>query len=150
MTTESAMWQWFKTNTKGAFLERVENLVATGTPDVDGCMDGVAFKIELKRCPSRNDKMVRVSFRNAQMPWHRKFWSHGGLCFVLLQVGSAQKAQRYLIKGCDLNDSIFKMRLQGDRKADYEVSEEELADVSLCDPSASAQQILEAIYSVGS
>lgn len=106
-TLESNLWRWLKRNCRGQFrpdvfyMERVENAVGSGTPDIDGCLMGKTFKIELKTAarPAREDTAVAVHFRPAQVPWIRRYREAGGPVFVLVQVGSSSAARRYLIRG---------------------------------------------------
>lgn len=86
---------------KGNDMERVENTAATGTPDVDGCLQGNTYKIELKREPARQNGNVKVRFRPMQIPWMQRRWKAGGNVWVLLAVGEGHKVKRFLIRGCD-------------------------------------------------
>lgn len=71
-------------------VERVENVVAVGTPDVDYCADAVAGKIELKyatRMPVRENTAVLgkgKGLRRSQLAWHYLRARSGGLSFVLI------------------------------------------------------------------
>lgn len=71
-------------------LERVENMVADGTPDVDYCIAGVAGKIELKYSPHHP---VREStplmpegkrLRRSQIIWAKSRMHAGGRVFLLI------------------------------------------------------------------
>lgn len=106
-TLEKNLWRWVKTGCRGEFqeqslyMERVENSVASGTPDVDGCLNGACFKIELKTAarPRNPGNCVAVKFTPAQIPWHKRYARSAGPSFILIQVGSGSAARRYLIHG---------------------------------------------------
>lgn len=97
---ETALWQWLRQGRR-AFpaadldLSRVENLVQSGMPDVEGCLNGSQFWIELKVVKGKN--VLRAAFRPAQVPWMRRRWAAGGRTFALLQVDAGPKARRYLV-----------------------------------------------------
>ena len=101
---ERNLWAWLK---RGSFrsreldMERVENGVGDGTPDVDGCFEGVSFKIELKvGDATKREAFVRTSFRPMQLPWIKERTRVGGRVFVLLQIGR----YRYLVAGKDCQE----------------------------------------------
>ncbi len=105
---EKNLWGWVKDGCKGRFprgllhMERIENAVSAGGPDVDGCLDHHMFKIELKTAarPAKPNTNVAVKFTKYQVPWHRRYEPCGGRAFMLIQVGSDKAAARYLIPGC--------------------------------------------------
>lgn len=139
-TLESNLWRWLKQGCRGHFrpdvfyMERVENSVGTGTPDVDGCLMGKTFKIELKTSarPARELTDVAVRFRPAQIPWMRRYAAAGGQVFVLVQVGSGATARRYLIRGRDA------------ATVEHGVPENELSKLSVTSFDASAAEIISA------
>ncbi len=106
-TLEKNLWRWVKDGCRGEFprgllyMERIENAVGQGHPDVDGCLDCHAFKIELKTAarPANPGTCVSVKFTPAQVPWHERYYGAGGRAFLLIQVGSGHAARRYLIPG---------------------------------------------------
>ena len=104
MAKEKVLWAWLRRGVRGLpgnDMERVENSVANGTPDVDGCLKGGAYKIELKRTPARQNGNVKVKFQPMQIPWLEKRWKSGANVWVLLAVGEGHTVRRYLIRGCD-------------------------------------------------
>lgn len=104
MARENVLWKWLRRGIKDVReldIERVENGVARGTPDVDGCWEGVAFKIELKRVVRTAGGTVKVKFQPLQIPWIAKRWRSGGNVWVLLAVGEGHDVSRYLVRGCD-------------------------------------------------
>jgi hypothetical protein len=98
---EKHLWQWVKTQYKnapsGAFIERVENSVGSGFPDVAGMYNGVPVMLELKTAGTPVRKTTGINIRSASLPgeieWHKKYREAGGLSYMLLQVGK----RRFLI-----------------------------------------------------
>jgi hypothetical protein len=94
---ESSLWQWLKQAEKvyGDLLhmERIENSVGSGTPDVHGCLNGKQFTIELKAV--RRSKMITCGLRESQVWWALRRKMASGNHWFLIQVGD----ERYLIKG---------------------------------------------------
>lgn len=80
----------------GAFLERIENIVGEGTPDVHGLADDVAFWMELKAvaaAPKRaSSKLLGIThgLNNEQINWHLTYAQRGGNNWVLIGVGSRE------------------------------------------------------------
>lgn len=111
MALERSLWAWLKKARLvfGAALhmERVENSVGAGFPDVEGYLQtdehGGQFALELKSSerPVRNTTPVRFKFRNreAQIEWMAQRWRLGGNAFFLLQVGSGPDRILYLVPG---------------------------------------------------
>lgn len=104
---ESSLWKWCKKGSdslKGrAHVRRVENEVLIGDPDVEGCVDGGEFNIELKACPEPNSAdglLVRID--EAQINWLRRRRRSGGQAWLLVRVGSSNAARHYLLPGDDL------------------------------------------------
>lgn len=103
---ESRLWAWLRSNTKAYFkhnlhMHRVENSATAGMPDVEGCLNGNQFWIELKCCarPATATSKIKSRFQSAQLPWLKDRIRAGGRAFVLIQVGSGTEARRYLIPG---------------------------------------------------
>lgn len=106
---ESSLWKWLQQAEKkldfttDLHWRRVENLVAEGDPDVEGCYKGRAFNIELKVADRPARPTTRVlgpsDIRPRQIPWAKARWAAGGRSYFLIQVGSSATARRYLIAG---------------------------------------------------
>lgn len=109
MARESSLWVWLSKARKiftseYLHLNRVENSVMAGMPDVEGClMPGKQFWIELKSSlrPARKETPVRfkVRDREAQVEWLTRRRCMGGRAWLLLQVGEAHKRRLYLVPG---------------------------------------------------
>lgn len=134
MARESALWQRVRTARAILIetghridLQRLENAVGTGHPDVEGCIDTIQVWIELKSTdrPARKTTPIRLrsnpKTRKSQSRWHKNRAQAGCKTnFVLLQVGEQSKARLYLIPGT-LYDQL-------------ESPESELELLCCCDP----------------
>jgi hypothetical protein len=104
MARETALWDWLskaRQQYDSLHMERVENMIADGTPDVEGCIAGINFQIELKthERPRRSKTPIRFPVRRAQIEWHQHRWEAGGNSCWLLQVGSSADRRIYLLAG---------------------------------------------------
>ncbi len=110
---------------------RVENEVGAGMPDVEGCLDGRQFFLELKsnKRPARATTPIHPRTRDAQRDWHAARAKAGSRShYVLMQVGEASTAKLYLIPGT-WYDLIH-------------TTESELEDMSLITPRSPMSEIL--------
>lgn len=86
-------------------LDRVENVVLVGMPDVNGCFDGIEFWIEVK-CPKEPKKRTTPLFGSNhklsqdQKNWIKRQLLSGGLAYVYIDTG----AHRILIGGSKADD----------------------------------------------
>lgn len=107
MATEKTQWQWLSNARRelGAALhmERIENMVGAGHPDVELCYAGVQAWIEQKvaKRPARKTTVLRFGspLRDSQKEWAEKRIAAGGRVWYLIQVGSGHERQMYLIRG---------------------------------------------------
>lgn len=106
MATEATLWQW-ASQARRVFgehlhVERLENMVGAGHPDVEGCLDGIQFWLELKvaKRPARAATKLRFGspLRDSQVEWGKKRIAAGGRVWYLIQVGSGSERQVYLIR----------------------------------------------------
>lgn len=106
MPTEATLWQW-TSQARRVFLgalhiERLENMVGAGHPDVEGCLEGVQFWLELKvaKRPARPTTKLRFGspLRESQVDWAKKRIAAGGRVWYLIQVGGGPERQVYLIR----------------------------------------------------
>lgn len=139
---EARLWRWLKLAKKvfrnRLHMSRVENAVGTGMADVEGCLEGSQFWLELK-CEARpKDPKTKIvpRFEPEQEPWHRRRRLSGGRAFVLFQIGAGSSARRYLLPG----DLIPKMK-EG-------LTERQLEALSKAKPNASATELLVAAATV--
>jgi hypothetical protein len=88
--SESKLWKKLKLKTKGWHIERVEDYLTDGRPDVEYCVDGVAGWVELKymkKWPVRPTTPLRMAHLTvSQENWHFHYHRHGGRSYFLIQV----------------------------------------------------------------
>lgn len=107
MARESGLWRWLSGARRvlGADLHmtRVENLIGSGMPDVEGCYQGTQFWLELKSAmrPVRSATPVRfpTKGREEQASWAISRIAAGGRVGYLLQVGHGHSRTIYLCPG---------------------------------------------------
>lgn len=105
MTLEKNLWAWLKKGFKEVKvpkdIRRIENMVSVGDPDVEGCIIGVSFNTELKSKarPKRITTKIKTDLTRDQARWLLDRHKAGGITWILIQIGSAHKAKRYLIPG---------------------------------------------------
>lgn len=75
---ESQFWALVKGHLPG-HVERVENALTRGTPDVNMCHDSTELWLELKILDAKGSCQLRPE----QVLWHRKRQENGGRVFVL-------------------------------------------------------------------
>lgn len=143
MAIDAGLWAWIQPvwkTIKELHFERVENGVASGTPDVDACYKGKAFKIELKRGVTfKTNDEVEIAFRKTQPSWLKKRWSVGGNAWVLIKTGMGATMKLYLIRGCDIGT----VRTVGEKSL-WRTNERHLADISVIVQNAKPEDILRA------
>ncbi len=104
-TREAGLWRWLKEARKelreSLHLQRIENAVGSGAPDVEGqLLHRGQFWIELKSAARpKKGGPVRFKVRDSQVEWMRRRCLIGGRAWLLLQVGSGRAAARYLVPG---------------------------------------------------
>jgi hypothetical protein len=138
MALESALWKRCLTGAKAVRhqghkldMQRIENCATSGHPDIEGCLDGGQFWIELKSCmrPVRSDTPIRPKTRISQGIWHEKRAKAGcRIAWILIQVGEANDARLYLVPG--------------NRYDDITVPEQQLAEMSVLSPSATCGDVI--------
>lgn len=114
-------------------ITRIENAVGSGTPDVEGCFNGVQFWWELKVGSVDKKGNVKVSFRPTQIPWLKRRCLVGGKAFAIIKIGR----EKFCLPGPSL--SMF----QGEDN----VSLDQMRDASICAGNASWVDILAACVS---
>ena len=118
MKPESKFWQVIRTNmpVRGDRLDRIENSVGDGQPDVNGCLSAEDVWIELKAPtePKRADTPLLGCGSNhpllqSQINWFARQAQAGGIAFVLIRTdkrvllidgtkyGTSQAFNRYTV-----------------------------------------------------
>jgi len=94
MKKEKLLWTRMRSRLSAIFwLERVENAVAEGRPDVDVMEFGVTIPVELKAIrdfPARPSTPVlgdRRGLRRSQKNWLFNWTAKGGRGFILVEIG---------------------------------------------------------------
>jgi hypothetical protein len=139
MARESALWKRIRDTAIPALkatghlvdLQRLENAVGTGHPDVEGCINGLQIWLELKSedRPVRPTTPIHPKCRDSQRDWHRDRSQAGcRINWVLLQVGEGRAARLYLVPG-NLYEHIT-------------APESVLEILSVCDPTLSLADVL--------
>lgn len=100
---ETSLWQWLKRaadkmGPRRADVQRIEDTTKTGTPDVEGFVDGGQFWCELKVAHEMAGGRWRVKLTTAQFHAARRRRRAGGLSWVLVRVGS-HPCRHYLVDG---------------------------------------------------
>lgn len=139
MAREQRLWNWMHAALKGdplLHMRRVENRVSEGDPDVDGCVEGCYFELELKGCnrPSNPTTKLNFEIRQTQVLWHRRRWHAGGNLWLYIRVGQGRDVKRYLVPG-------MWTRLIKDKG----ITEEGLQYISVLPPEHSALDMLERV-----
>ena len=134
MAREVRLWEWLRDRLKGTpglHMRRVENLVSSGDPDVDGCWNSRYFELELKGCDRpKRDGLLAFEVRPMQVIWHRKRWRCGGNTWIYARVGIGRDVRRYLVPG-------FKAQQVRDG-----VTESQLAAMSVLPPDHTPLELL--------
>lgn len=125
MAREAILWTWLKEGKKlighsRYDLQRIENSVGTGMPDIEGCIDGGAFWVESKVLHGMNKACTRgtLKFEDGQRDWGKSRWRAGGASYILIGVPSKPGSDRigrvFLIPGA------FAMSLRQRGQADID------------------------------
>lgn len=116
---ETSLWGWLKDHLKELrpskhHVQRVENAVAKGVPDVEGCVDGTSFWCELKVAYPMANEHVRVRIEQCQVNWAIRRRRAGGRSWVLVRVtGRTWRENRhYLVDGLDAEELRQPISLQ--------------------------------------
>lgn len=143
MPYEKNLWAWLHSGikpliaTRKLHICRIENQVSVGYPDVEGCLQGKSFHIELKGClrPANPGTPIDTGLGPAQALWLKRRWDAGGSSFVLLRVGTGRTIKRYMVRGdrSQLLVDGFTCR----------VTESDLLELSIINADAEAMQIIE-------
>lgn len=117
---ETALWNWLKghlgelkAHGRRHDVQRVENAVAKGTPDVEGCIDGRTFWCELKVAHPMAGDRVRVRLTQPQANRALLRERAGGRSWVLVRVCGAswRENRHYLVRGLDAAELLQPIEL---------------------------------------
>lgn len=135
---ESSLWSWMDRGTRHLrehiHMNRTENVAGEGTPDVEGCLDGRCFAIELKVADRPKRRTTRITtqspIKTTQIEWLEDRRRAGGNAWLLIQVGDHHQARRYLLDGMDA------------QKALDGLTEDEMDNLCVLDPRANAESLI--------
>lgn len=134
--SEARLWSWLSGNARKHYkhhlhMNRIENAIMAGMPDVEGCLAGTQFWMELKCTarPTNPTTHIKCRFQPQQIPWLHARTKAQGLAFVLLQVGSAHDAARYLLPA--KNAGVLVHGLREDDLPLYSVNEKNASAVDI-------------------
>lgn len=120
---EQRLWDRMRNNRPhDVRLERMENGVGEGTPDVCVLAGGIVSWVELKARetpPARPDTPLLSAAHGAnpaQRNWHMDWMRHGGRSFFLIGVGKGATAKQWLLPGA-MYDAVNDMSLDAVRAA---------------------------------
>lgn len=112
---ERNVWQFIKSAEAGQLRTRwmrCENAVAIGVPDLNACIDGQEFWVELK-CPKAHVRESTPVFGGShkisamQLSWFRRQSAAGGLGFVMV----CNEKCTLLLDGAYLTSAVNQMTL---------------------------------------
>lgn len=133
---ESSLWNWLKDHLPELRplkhdVQRIENAVATGTPDVEGCIDGETFWCELKVAYPMFGDRWRVKITTSQVRRALRRERAGGRSWVLVRCcGETWRQNRhYLIAGKDAEELLEPVG--GNRLAELSAAPSDAAAVEL-------------------
>ena len=133
---ETVLWSWLKkglTHVKvPKHLQRIEDTTKSGTPDVEGCIAGQSFWIELKIAYElEKSPEIRIKTTVHQVYFALSRCAAGGKSWYLIRVGQYPDYYHYLIPG-SLAEELF----------DKRISLNWLDNHSAIGPKSSAQQVI--------
>jgi hypothetical protein len=139
---ETALWNWLKTHLNELRavglkhdVQRIENAIGKGTPDVEGCIAGETFWCELKVAYEMANNMLRVRITADQVRRALRREKAGGRSWVLVRVcGRTWRENRhFLISGQDAEELLNPL------------SRDRMLELSQVDPTAAAVEVLKAL-----
>lgn len=135
---ETALWNWLKDHLKELRprkhdVQRIENAIAKGTPDVEGCIDGETFWTELKVAYPLWGDRFRIKITQAQVNRAILRERAGGRSWVLVRAcGETWRDNRhFLVRGRDASELL------------QPVSRTRLEELSAAPPAAAAIELWE-------
>ena len=72
-------------------VQRIENTVDRGVPDINCCYDGLEFWIEMKSTASKTPKL-----RPEQQAWHARRHFHGGIVLIITEHSKTDEYSVYI------------------------------------------------------
>lgn len=89
---ENGLWQAIKAKPKPGDWHRVEaGLICPGLPDVNACVDGHEFWLELKAV----SRGFAIGLRREQVPWILRRCTNGGTVWVVVRLVMSREIYLY-------------------------------------------------------
>lgn len=137
---ETSLWGWLKKAVKELKrkglcpdVQRIENIVAKGTPDVEGIVGGKSLWCELKVAHPMAGDRWRVKITVDQVRYALRRTKAGGFSWVLVRVCGAnwRENKHYLIPG-EYSEELLEP-----------ISRKRLEELSAADPGSAAIELWE-------
>lgn len=106
---EQRLWDSMHTHQpRGFWLQRIENGLAAGTPDVLSITKGHVAWVELKAVDSfpvrpKTPVLGDEGLNNEQRNWHLDWAMRGGISYVLIGIGRGAARRLVMISGAHAN-----------------------------------------------
>lgn len=118
---EQRLWDRFRSNLgEKMLLNRIENAIGAGDPDVEALCNGVFSKIELKARetpPMRAETPLlgRDGLNPQQRNFLRRWTQYGGRGFILIGIGRGSTVRQFLLHGqlCDRVNEMTLVEIEG-------------------------------------
>jgi len=91
---EQKFWNLIKDHLPGS-LDRIENIVESGMPDVSACYKGNDYWVELKICQKKLCDVKKLH-EPSQLSWHTRRVNAGSLIFVIVK--HKKEIKIYIVK----------------------------------------------------
>lgn len=102
---ESSLWKWLSKASlfygPALHMNRIENKVMSGMPDVEGCLQEKQFWLELKcgDAPARETTKVNIRVEDSQVDFAKNRLNAGGACGFLVKIKKGNSYQVFLLHG---------------------------------------------------
>jgi hypothetical protein len=137
VSLESSLWNWLANGWKQVpedvlHYTRIENSASAGAPDVDLHYHNQAW-LELKVAErmAGGKRLIVPHLRGKQVEWLHNRWLVGGRAWLLLRMEKRKSRVHYLVPGSHAM-ALYRRQL----------TEEEVAYLSWCEPGATPMDIL--------
>lgn len=134
---ERVLWAWLKRGVPllagRKHVQRIEDTTKTGTPDVEGCINGGSFWCELKVAHEQRTKgTIRIPHFTARQAFFLlRRAEAGGRAWLLIRVGQHPTMGHYLVPGALCEELL-----------DRPITLVRLRELSTIDPGSPAERVL--------
>lgn len=106
---EKDFWRLLKPHFVPGHITRVENGVGTGDPDLDICVNGLCYRVELKAPSTKTYKLLDIILPSQKI-WHMRRVENGGVVFVMVLCGSI--VDLYICRGYEIYEKLESVVIQ--------------------------------------